>query len=144
MYSLFSLFYSICSLRWFSFVLRSCRWCNGRRLSGEGSDLFLICGAPFILYSAAILPAACSDPKGIDDACKRLLKEKACTYYRCASVYELGVIDEERVKQREREREGKREAWVSSVLQLCVCDFLLRQAVAGGDFFSVVPNHDLL
>lgn len=33
--------------------------------------------------SAATLLAACSDPKGVDDACKRLLKEKACTYYRC-------------------------------------------------------------
>lgn len=31
------------------------------------------------------LLAACSDPKGIDDACKRLVKEKSCTYHRCAS-----------------------------------------------------------
>eukprot|EP00752_Nemacystus_decipiens_P006081 g5489.t1 len=27
---------------------------------------------------------ACSDPKGIEDACKRLVKEKACTYHRRA------------------------------------------------------------
>ena len=34
---------------------------------------------------AAFCLAACSDPKGVDDACKRLLKDKACSYYRCGS-----------------------------------------------------------
>ncbi|CAM9384847.1 unnamed protein product [Ectocarpus fasciculatus] len=63
--------------------LRTCRTAfQDTSAVGIGDD-----GKPFSMAllasrkSTCINSAACSDPKGIDDACKRLLKEKACTYY---------------------------------------------------------------
>lgn len=35
--------------------------------------------------------AARNDPKGIDDACKRLLKDKACYYQRCEQRLDKGI-----------------------------------------------------
>lgn len=42
------------------------------------------CGRPPKLpcLRPILQPAACADPKGVDDACKRLLKDKACLYQR--------------------------------------------------------------
>ncbi|CAM9541114.1 unnamed protein product [Ectocarpus sp. 6 AP-2014] len=63
--------------------LRTCRTAfQDTSAVGIGDD-----GKPFSMAllasrkSTCINREACSDPKGIDDACKRLLKEKACTYY---------------------------------------------------------------
>ncbi|CAM9453258.1 unnamed protein product [Scytosiphon promiscuus] len=66
--------------------LRTCRAAfQNTTAVGVGDD-----GRPFSMTllasrkSTCINKEACSDPKGIDDACKRLLKEKACSYYRRA------------------------------------------------------------
>ncbi|CAN0502629.1 unnamed protein product, partial [Ectocarpus sp. 12 AP-2014] len=63
--------------------LRTCRTAfQDTSAVGIGDD-----GKPFSMAllasrkSTCINSEACSDPKGIEDACKRLLKEKACTYY---------------------------------------------------------------
>eukprot|EP00903_Cladosiphon_okamuranus_P014456 g13412.t1 len=66
--------------------LRTCRTAfQDTSTVGIGED-----GEPFSMAllasrkSTCINKEACIDPKGVDDACKRLLKEKACTYHRRA------------------------------------------------------------
>ncbi|CAM9816932.1 unnamed protein product [Hapterophycus canaliculatus] len=66
--------------------LRTCRTAfQDTSAVGIGED-----GRPFSMAllasrkSTCINKEACNDSKGVDDACKRLLKEKACSFYRRA------------------------------------------------------------
>lgn len=72
------------------FAARPCRWWVMLEGAQQPQTSMLTqheitCPSSVSFLPRNFLSAACSDPKGIDDACKRLLKEKACTYHRCES-----------------------------------------------------------